>query len=77
MDFFGFFDGLFTAFSAIRAGRNLDDTETNKNNSSEQYKVQSTTHTHDESVQSRQAQINSSRVSINTNKESQKDRERS
>jgi len=77
MNFFGFFDGLFTAFSAMRAGRNIDDTKTNKNNSSEQYKVQPTTHTHEESVQSRQAQINSSRVSIDTNKESKNDRERS
>jgi hypothetical protein len=77
MDFFGFLDGLFSAFSAMRSGRNTDDSETKENNGSEQHKLQSTTNTYDESIKSRQAQINSSRVSINTNKEPQNDRDRS
>ena len=76
MDFFVFFDGLFSAFSAIRSGRNIDDSTIKENNGSEQQKLQTTTNTYDESVQSLQAQINSSRVSITSNKEPQHNRDR-
>jgi hypothetical protein len=39
MDFLGIFDGLFTAFSAMRSGNSIDEPETKKNNDSEQTNI--------------------------------------
>lgn len=76
MDFLGFFDGLFTAFSSMRSGKGIDEPEKKKNIDSQQTNIQSTTQTYDESVKSRQAQINSSRAaySLHNNRQSDKDK---
>jgi hypothetical protein len=75
MDFLGFFDGLFTAFSAMRSGKSIDEPETKKYTDPEQTNVQSTTHTYDESVKSRQTQINSHRANNTLDKEQHNDRD--
>lgn len=75
MDFLGFFDGLFTAFSAMRSGKRIDDPETKKNTDSQQPNISSTTQTYDKSVKSRQSQINNHRAKNTLGKEQHNDRD--
>ncbi len=75
MDILGLFDGLFTAFSAMRSGKNIDEPKTRKNDGSQQYKIQSATNTYDESIKSRQAKISHSRANNKYDKEQQHDRD--
>ena len=75
MDFLGFFDGLFTAFSAMRSGKSIDEPEIKKNSDSLQTNIPSTTQTYDESVKSRQTQINNHRANNTLGKEQHNDRD--
>lgn len=75
MDFLGFFDGLFKAFSAMRSGKRIDEPEIKKNNDSQQINIPSTTQIYDESVKSRQTQINNHRANNTHGKEQHNDRD--
>jgi hypothetical protein len=75
MDFLGFFDGLFTAFSAMRSGKRIDEPETKQSIDSQQANIESTTQTYDESIKSRQTQINNHRANNTLDKEQHNDRD--
>jgi len=75
MDFLGFFDGLFTAFSAMRSGKGIDESEIKSNKSSQVSVNQSTAQANNQSIKSRQAQINSSRSGNTQTKSNRNDKD--
>lgn len=75
MDFLGFFDGLFTAFSAMRFGKGIDDSEIKSNKASQDNINQLAIQANNQSIKSRQAQINSSRTGSTQTKNNRNDRD--
>lgn len=75
MDFLGLFDGLFTAFSAMRSGKDIDESEIKNNKASQSNVSRLATQANNQSIKSRQAQINSSRSSYTQTKNNRSDRD--
>jgi len=75
MDFLGFFDGLFTAFSAMRSGKGIDEPKIKSNKALQMNVNQSTTQANNQSIKLRQAQINSSRSGNTQTKSNRNDKD--
>lgn len=76
MDFLGLFDGLFTMFSAIRSGKNVDEPETKKVDKSRQSKKQVKIPEHDEIIRARKREMQRQRKREALNKEREYERGR-
>jgi len=75
MDFLGLFDGLFTTFSAMRSGKGIDKSEIKSNKASQNNVNQLATQADNQSIKSRQTQINSSRTGSTQTKNNRNDRD--
>jgi|TARA_B110000196_G_C20924373_1_gene556810 hypothetical protein len=69
MDILGFFDGLFSAFSAARSGKNIDDERNKKSSLTEQGNKQENTF----AVQSHKAKIKKAREKQSKSTQHEKD----
>ncbi|MDO6445443.1 hypothetical protein Q4493_06580 [Colwellia sp. 1_MG-2023] len=69
MDILGFFDGLFSAFSAARSGKNIDDEQSKKSSLIEQGNNQKNTL----AAQSHKAKIKKAREKQSKSKQFEKD----